>query len=292
MPTEQHVGMPDVALRTFETAVQNATRLDAAVRTLGGAARHALLVRHALLATSADLGAVRALILGGTAAVVASRPDDTISLTGRLAAAGLAGAVPPRVGEALEAIWLRDVRHTASLLNAAEAAGHIVAAAPASSDSQRAAALAGAMCLAKGGLVAAPFLTVWQLDAAARSAAVQVDRSQAWSEWVRAWCSLLAREATNATHALRTAEEQFAAERAMARSSPRTGGTDDLVLAWLHATLTFTIRDASAALGLSTPTVGTSIARLEKAGFAEELTGQARDRVWTSTALLKLVQTR
>lgn len=232
------------------------------------------------------------MILGGLATESAPQLDAEISLNARIAAAGLSSAVPQRVGEAIEAIWLRDARQTASLLNAAEAAGHIVAAAPASSDAQRASALAAALCLAKGDLVSAPFLTVWQLDAAARSAAVQIDRSKAWGEWVRTWCTLLAREAENATRELWAAEERFAAERTEARSSPRTGGTDDSVLAWLHTTLAFTIRDASAALGLTTPTVGTSIARLEKAGLAEELTGQARDRVWTSTALMKLIQSR
>ena len=64
------------------------------------------------------------------------------------------------------------------------------------------------------------------------------------------------------------------------------------MLGWLHRNVRFTIRDAAGGLGLTTPTVGTAVGRLEQAGFAAELTGQLRDRVWASTALLNLALTR
>ena len=57
-------------------------------------------------------------------------------------------------------------------------------------------------------------------------------------------------------------------------------------------TATFTIKDAAAPLGLTLPTVGTSIERLESRGLATELTGQLRNRVWIATAWVELITAR
>ena len=46
-----------------------------------------------------------------------------------------------------------------------------------------------------------------------------------------------------------------------------------------------TIRAAAAGLGLTTPTVGTAIERLEAAGYAAELTGQRREQAVTRADL-------
>ena len=60
--------------------------------------------------------------------------------------------------------------------------------------------------------------------------------------------------------------------------------TDAVVFEWLQSHVAFTIRAAAAGLGLTTPTVGTAIERLEAAGYAAELTGQRRDRIWVAAA--------
>jgi len=177
-------------------------------------------------------------------------------------------------------------------MRAAIIAGTVVATTPSSPELQRQAALVGALALVAGGTLPEPWVAPWQLDAAARSAAVQIDRSASWEEWIRSWCNLLAREAAGTERALRAATTQIEAERAEARSHHRVGGTDADVLGWLQSHLSFTIRDASDSLGLTRPTVGTAIERLESLGIATELTGRKRDRVWVSATMLALAATR
>ncbi|MDA1080082.1 MAG: hypothetical protein O2973_00165 [Gemmatimonadetes bacterium] len=284
------------SLRAFEAASVAAARLDSAVAAAGPACAGAMLVRHAVLTGPGDANTPSLIISAGSSAAAgygiepASR--ELPSLGALLEAADLGDAIPERVRDELDGIWARDPRTSSAVLAAAEAAGYLVVSAPSETSSQRAAALAGALILARGEIVSAPFLTVWQLDAQARSAAVQVDRSQSWETWVRAWCTLLAREAAGALRAVEELSANFKSERSDAKARARTGATDAAVASWLHANLTFNIRDAAVGLGLTTPTVGTAISRLEEAGVATELTGQQRDRVWVSTSLLRLVTTR
>jgi len=214
------------------------------------------------------------------------------SLSEAVAAAGLGELLTDTLRDTLEQVEREDRRRTSNLLCAAIAAGAMVADAPASREAQRGAALVGALSLASGGTLDEPWVAPCQLDAAARSAAVQVDRSGDWSEWIRAWCALLAREAASAEQAMRTVEVQLESERRTARAQVRVGATDDAVLGWLHAHATFTIKEASRELGLTPPTVGTAIERLDAMGFATELTGQRRDRVWVSSGLLELAGER
>jgi len=175
---------------------------------------------------------------------------------------------------------------------AATVAGTVVAPALASPIAQRAAALAAALILARAGLVSAPWLAPTRLDAAARSAAVAAERSGLWDEWTIAWCTMLTSEATELSRAFDAMHTRMQAERAAVGEQPRVGATDTDVLAWLHSYSTFTIKEASAGLGLTPPTVGSAIERLEAAGYATELTGQRRDRIWTSAALLELAAGR
>lgn len=255
----------------------------------GAATESTLLVRHAVQAFSGGAETARQLIIDGTYAPdegVADAPASTLNAL--LDAADAGQHLLADVRSALDDIWARDARQSSGVLDAAEAAGRIVAGAAVPREAQRAAALAAALCLARRGITGTPYLTVWQLDATARSAAVQVDRSQSWEEWIRAWCALLAREATALSGALRDAAVRMDAERSDVRQRVRTGGTDEAVAGWLHGVLRFTIAGAATGLGLTTPTVGTAIERLEARGYATELTGQHRDRVWVSTALLDL----
>ncbi len=175
---------------------------------------------------------------------------------------------------------------------AATVAGSVIAPAPASPIAQRAAALATALILARAGLVSSPWLAPTRLDAAARSAAVAAERSGLWDEWTIAWCTMLTSEATDISRALDAMHARMQKERVAVREQPRVGATDTDVLAWLHSYSTFTIKEASSGLGLTPPTVGSAIERLEASGYAAELTGQKRDRVWTSSALLELVAGR
>jgi hypothetical protein len=193
-----------------------------------------------------------------------------------------------RISRALEG----DDAEPSAIMRAAAIAGAIVAPAASSADALRAGALAASLVLTDAGLSSEPWIAPWQIDAVTRSAAVQVERSGAWGHWSRAWCALLARDAVATERAVRGALTRMATEREKARAERRVGATDDAVLAHLHAQPVLTIRDASTALDLTTPTVGTAIERLEAAGFASELTGQRRDRAWTSSAVLALTLAR
>jgi hypothetical protein len=206
-----------------------------------------------------------------------------------LESAGLGALVTDGLRNTLDLADADHSRHTSSVLQAAIVAGAIVTPAPASAAAQRGAALAGALSLVHGGTLAEPWLAPYRLDATARAAAVQVDRSGEWGEWIRAWCVMLTREAAGIERALHQAESSLESERTAAREQRRVGATDDLVLHWLHTHAAFTIREAAAGLDLSAPTVGTAIERLEVMGFATELTGQRRDRVWVSATLMGLV---
>ncbi|HVZ49480.1 MAG TPA: hypothetical protein VG916_11895 [Gemmatimonadaceae bacterium] len=174
------------------------------------------------------------------------------------------------------------------IIAAAVTAGAVVTAGGASTVAERAASLAGSVTLFATGCVAAPWIAPARLDAASRSAAVQVDRSGAWQEWVRAWCAQLARESARAEAAVVTTVARCAEERAAVRGRPRVGATDAAVLAWLHTRTSGSIRDAAAGLGLTIPTVGTSLERLAGQGLVAELTGQRRDRIWVAGAYLDL----
>jgi len=246
-------------LRAVEFAAHACGRLAAAVETAGGALADVLLIRHAVRVYDGDADLAAELMLARESMIV---PDTS---------ATAATSVD---------------KNRSSILEACVEAGTIVAANPSSADTQRDAALAGALALVRGGSLPEPWVAPWQLDAAARSAAVQIDRSRSWGEWIRVWCHLLAREAGATEHALREAARHLSVERADARAQHRVGTTDAAVLEWLQSHLTFTIRDASAPLGLTKPTVGTAIERLESIGFATELTGRRRDRVWASSTLL------
>lgn len=252
-------------VRAVEFAALGCGRLAATVESAAGASSDILLIRHAVRAHDGDESLAAHLLLTqeGTAAEAVGAPTDSAARS-----------------------------NPSGILHAAIIAGTEVASSPANTDAQRRAALAGAVALVNGGILPAPWVAPWQLDAAARSAAVQIDRSGAWEEWIAAWCHLLAREATATERALRSASAQLDTERVAVRSQHRTGGTDADVLGWLHTHTTFTIRAAGEALELTPPTVGTAIERLETAGFATELTGQRRDRIWTSTTLLGLAASR
>ncbi len=284
------------ALGAFARALSAVARLSATVDAEAPAVCQALVCRHALLAAGGGEQAAYDMVRTAEFAAAPKRdadsPGGADSLTAKLAMADLEAVVPEALRGALDAVWSAERPETTGVLDAAEAAGLIVATAPASRDAERAATLAAALCMARGGITSAPYLSVWRLDSSARSAAVQLDRSNAWGEWVRAWCALLLREAVTTLHAVENATLRAGAERKEMRARHRTGATDEAVSQFLHSHLRFTVREASEALQLTTPTVGSAIARLESAGIATELTGQRRDRVWVSGALLGLIVTR
>jgi len=290
-------------LRALELAALACGRLGATVHLARNAASGFLLLRHVVRVHDGTRDLAVSLLrlgAGGASTGLGAGPSEYgreltarhPSLADALSAAGMEALLSDRLRDTLGEAERADRRHTSNVLCAAIAAGAIVADAPASREAQRGAALVGALLLASGGTLDEPWVAPCQLDAAARSAAVQVDRSGDWSEWIRAWCSLLEREAASAEQAMRNAEVRLESERQEARAQVRVGATDDAVLGWLHAHTTFTIKDASRALGLTPPTVGTAIARLDSMGFATELTGQQRDRIWVSTAFLDLAGER
>jgi hypothetical protein len=204
-----------------------------------------------------------------------------------LESAGLHGAVRTTTAGALHEAMTSERRQPV-LMRAATVAGTLAAGAPGSHEVVAAATICAERILMAGGLTRSPWAAPTQLDAATRASAVQLERTGDWSEWTRAWCTLVAREASATEKALRAATERMVREAEAAKAQHRVGATDAVVLARLHTQPAFTIREAAGALGLSAPTVGTAIERLEGMGFAQELTGQSRDRIWTSTALLEL----
>jgi hypothetical protein len=284
-----------------EQAALAAGRAAAVIEGAGPAIASAMLRRHAVLAAGGDAQAAAALVTAnpehpGTPieryhkALQASFPADGGSdeLIRAIEVAGLGSSIDSRTREAVAGLLARPPVGESVIVGAATLTGVIVAPAAASREAARAASLAAAHYLARRGLTSGPWLAPFELDAAARSAAVQVERSNAWAEWVRAWCRLLTREAGSAERAVRSTQARLADERAMVRRQARVGSTDDAVLAHLHATAAFTIRGAATALKVTTPTVGTSIERLAAMGLATELTGLRRDRIWTSNAMLSL----
>ena len=287
-------------IKAIEHAAHSCGRLAAAVESAGGMASDFLLLRHVVRVHDGSPELATQLLLARSSEAHpadAERYDrelgrDGDSLMTAIERAGFHETLGAAARAALETIELESATHESSVLRAAIVAGTIVAPTPGSATAQRAATLAGALALMHGGTLPAPWVAPWQLDAAARSAAVQVDRSASWGEWVRAWCHLLAREATAAERALRTATAQLQDERARVGGQHRVGGTDTQVLGWLQSHVTFTIRNASDALGLTRPTVGTAIERLDALGFATELTGQRRDRLWVSSTLFGLTGAR
>lgn len=146
-------------------------------------------------------------------------------------------------------------------------------------------AIAAEHVLRGRGLVWSAWAVPFSLDAATRAATVQLERAGDWDAWMRAWCALVAKQAAATERDILDLELRMSRERDEVIGQRRVGPTDAVVLGRLHSVSTFTIPDAVGATGLSAPTVGTSITRLEEAGLAIELTGQSRDRVWTSVAL-------
>jgi len=294
-PNLEALGTDQIA--ALDRAANACGRLSAAVESSRSAFSSFLLIRHAVRVHDGAAELATELLLAdlADASVLAHNAEYDSTPAGRhpsialaLDEAGLGELLTDRLRATLNQFAAADPRHVSSVLRAAITAGVIVTPSPTSADAQRGAALAGALMLAGGGSLAAPWLAPYRLDAAARGAAVQVDRSGDWSEWIRAWCVMLAREASIAERAVRNAELQLELARDGARAQRRVGATDDGVLQWLNAHAAFTIRDASAGLGLTTPTVGTAIERLAALGFATEITGQKRDRVWASSTLLGL----
>lgn len=216
-----------------------------------------------------------------------SPTESAESLRGAVESAGLGAAFRPAMSSALEEAVTPERRRPV-LMRAALAVGALAAGSPGSREALAAATLCAERILMSGGLTHSPWAAPTQLDAATRSSAVQLERTGDWAEWARAWCMLVTREGAATERALRQTRERMSREAEAARSQHRIGATDAVVLAMLHSESVFTIPAAIAPLGLSAPTIGTSIERLAVMGFALELTGQSRDRVWTSTALLDL----
>ena len=287
---------PFEVLGAVERASTALARVEVASEPGGTALAESLVRRQAVLLVGGGEGSARSLLLEDDTA--SARPARNVfrilgeSGNHQAPAPDLLNSIdtealtPAVRDELLEAIALE--RHQPALLRAAIAFGCVAASPPVTPQTLQAAALLSDRILAEGGLTRRSRLSPGQLDAATRSAAVQVERSGAWLEWIRAWCLLLARESAVVERAVRGALTELAAQRTVARALHRVGATDELVLAHLQGVSSFTIPTAVGHLGVSAPTVGTSIERLEAAGVAVELTGQKRDRIWVSSTLLRL----
>ncbi|MDQ8165750.1 MAG: helix-turn-helix domain-containing protein [Gemmatimonadota bacterium] len=292
--------------QSLESAAWAVGRLAGVTASAASAVVAALGRRHAIRATNTPASVAADLLLSPAPSVVQDAAshlsalrlfDEASGPLGDLIIAALERAgLTTELGEPATARLTNALAEgdtvQATIERAATVAGSVVAPAPASPSAQRAAALATALILARAGLVSAPWLAPTRLDAAARSAAVAAERSGLWDEWTIAWCTMLTSEATDISRALDAMHTRMQAERAAVREQPRVGATDTDVLTWLHSYSTFTIKEASSGLGLTPPTVGSAIERLEAAGYATELTGQRRDRIWTSAALLELAAGR
>src|SRR5689334_17449770 len=236
--------LPIDALGALERAATALARVEVASEPGGTALSDALIRRKAVALAGGGEDSVRALLLGDSSAATKEL---------REIAAALLENVPAEQGQP-------------PLVRAALAYGEIVASPPVTRESLVAASLRSDAILTGGGLMTHCRLSPWQLDAGTRSAAVQLERSGAWLEWIRAWCIALAREASTIERSVRGVITELAAQRAVARQQHRIGATDELVLAQLQSAATFTIPDATRRLELTAPTVGTAIERLEAAG--------------------------
>jgi hypothetical protein len=174
------------------------------------------------------------------------------------------------------------------LLKATMVAGAVATLGAADPSVVRLSAMAGALVLVSGGALDAPWIAPWRLDAAGRGAAVQVERYGQWSEWIKAWCGALQREANAAEDAVRRALARNVADHDRVGEIERVGATLQRVLGYVHEHAFIGIPATSRALGLTFPTVGASLARLERLGIVEEVTGRGRDRAWGSTVYLEV----
>ncbi len=214
--------------------------------------------------------------------------DDAQRIASLVAHADAGSSVPGApntLANALADVLSSPMAAASGLAAAAMAAGLIVRPAPMSRAAVHAAALGAAAILVTRGLIGGPWVSTVRLDAYGRSAAVQLERSGQWGPWLDAFCRALTREAEAVRRAANAVIEAFAAERQRVRATRRVGATDEAVLAYLQAEPHLTIADASRALGLTVPTVGTAISRLEAASLAVEVTGRRRDRAWIASGV-------
>lgn len=163
---------------------------------------------------------------------------------------------------------------------AAVVAGAIIAPAATSARAHAAADIAASAVLTGQAALSGPWMQVARLGAAGRAAAVQLDRSGQWEGWVHTYCATLQADANATCEMVAEVLPRCAAERARVRMTPRIGATDADVLGYLQDLPSLRIAEASQGLGITPPTVGTAIERLEAAGLAVEVTGLKRDRQW------------
>ena len=269
-----------------ELAAASCGEVSSAIAWAGGATSDLMLLRQTVRTFGAASGLAEQLVVehGNATSVGRDASDATRSFVAALDAAGLADALSVAQRDALARLDDASAEDIAGVRYAAMAAGVCIAPAPASREGLRAGALVAGVALVRTGLLEAPWVAPSELDAATRVAAVQADRTARWDEWTAAWCALFTREARAASRRLRALHDAFTRDRDAVRAAPRVGATDAAVLDWLQSHVAFTIRDAAAGLGLTTPTVGTAVERLEAAGYAAELTGQRRDRIWVAAA--------
>jgi DNA-binding MarR family transcriptional regulator len=274
-----------------ELAAASCGEVSSAIAWAGGATSDLMLLRQTVRTFGAASGLAEQLVVehGNATSVGRDASDATRTFVAALDAAGLAEALSGAQRDALARLDDASAIDIAGVRYAALAAGVCIAPAPASREALRAGALVAGIALVRSGLLEAPWVAPSDLDAATRAAAVQADRTARWDEWTAAWCALFTREARAASRRLRALHDGFTRDRDTVRAAPRVGATDAVVFEWLQSHVAFTIRAAAAGLGLTTPTVGTAIERLEAAGYAAELTGQRRDRIWVATASLALI---
>lgn len=280
-------------------------RLDATLAVMPGSLKVAATARCArvtfpgnsadvngMLALQGDVTVVPAIRYHAALSRLASTGEERLAeaIASALAEAGVAADVAVDAGDFASA--LEDPLPMASgVVAAAVLAGMLFAPAGSSRAAEVAAGLAGAAVLVGRGLIAAPWLCALRLDAQARSAAVQLDRSGQWSAWLDTFSRGLVREADVVRRAALGAAAAFESDLALVRARRRVGATDATVLEYLQRAPRLTIPDASRALGLTPPTVGAAVARLEADNLAIEVTGRRRDRVWVAAGAHALAAT-
>lgn len=298
-------GAPLETLRAYELAAVAVGRLDATVGTAPPALSRLLLLRHAAhaghrpkdfreLLTSEGSGGEN----GGASRGYASALEAGVGLLGggRALTSHSVAELAEQLGvgeerrlqlEPMDALLRVPNAKSPTLLKAALVAGAVAALGAADASIVRLSALTSALVLASGNALAAPWIAAWRLDSAARSAAVQVERYGQWSEWIRAWCGALEREARAAETLVRDAMARNASDVARVREVRRVGDTLAAVMEHLQVNGTVSIPAASNSLGLTFPTISASLERLERLRLVEELTGRGRDRVWCATVYLE-----
>jgi hypothetical protein len=204
-------------------------------------------------------------------------PDESAEMT------AFGPAAPTIADSSGAAELMRDGGpRTPPLLKAAVTAGAILASPGANRTAL--ASLATSLVLCVAGATTDAWVT---LPLAGDGVLAQGPATSDWTEWLARAFRALATEARGAERGLAEARRQLDTDQARVRDAFGRAAYSALdVLGLLATDLVITVPEAARALGLTPPTAGAAVARLEELGIASEITGRARSRAFVYGGLV------